>query len=59
MVTDVDDTRGQAVADKILAGGSDAIYLHQDVTLEDAWPGVIATSERRFGHLDIMVATPG
>jgi NAD(P)-dependent dehydrogenase (short-subunit alcohol dehydrogenase family) len=33
--------------------------LHQDVSFEESWPGVIAAAERRFGRLDVMVANAG
>ena len=53
-VTDLDDARGGALAENI--GG---LYLHQDVTDEAAWPGVIAAVEKNFGRLDILVANAG
>jgi len=56
VITDIDDARGTALADSI---GNDAIFLHQDVSDEAAWPGAIAAAERRFGRLDIMVANAG
>ena len=56
IVTDLDDPRGQALVDKI---GGEAVYLHQDVSLEESWPGVIDAAERRFGRLDVMVANAG
>jgi NAD(P)-dependent dehydrogenase (short-subunit alcohol dehydrogenase family) len=59
VVTDVDDAGGQAVVDKIGSAGGEAIYLHQDVTLEESWPGIIEATERRFGRLDVMVANAG
>src|ERR1700730_9634655 len=59
VVTDVDDAGGQAVADKIGSAGGEAIYLHQDVTLEENWPAIIEATEQRFGHLDVMVANAG
>src|SRR5580693_4340403 len=59
VVTDVDDAGGQAVVDKIGSAGGEAIFLHQDVTLEESWPGIIEATERRFGHLDVMVANAG
>jgi NAD(P)-dependent dehydrogenase (short-subunit alcohol dehydrogenase family) len=34
-------------------------FLHQDVSLEEAQPGVIEVTERRFGRLDVMVANAG
>jgi NAD(P)-dependent dehydrogenase (short-subunit alcohol dehydrogenase family) len=45
VVTDVDDANGQAVVDKIGSAGDEAIYLHQDVTLEETWPGIIEATE--------------
>ena len=59
VVTDLDDIGGQAVVDKIGSAGGEAIFLHQDVTLEESWPGIIEATERRFGRLDVMVANAG
>ena len=59
IVTDLDDARGQAVFAEIGSSGGEAIYLHQDVSLEESWPAVIEASERRFGRLDVMVANAG
>jgi len=39
--------------------GSETLYLHQDVSLEESWPGVIEATERRFGCLDVLVANAG
>jgi NAD(P)-dependent dehydrogenase (short-subunit alcohol dehydrogenase family) len=59
VITDLDDTGGQAVVDKICRAGGEALFLHQDVSLEESWPGVIDATERRFGRLDVMVANAG
>jgi NAD(P)-dependent dehydrogenase (short-subunit alcohol dehydrogenase family) len=59
LLTDLDDARGEALADRIRAEGGEAHYRHQDVTDEARWPEVIAEAERRFGRLDIMVANAG
>jgi len=59
LLTDLDDARGEALADRIRAEGGEAQYLHQDVTDEARWPEVIAEAERRYGRLDIMVANAG
>ena len=32
------------------------ICLHQDVSIEEDWPGVIEATERRFGRLNVMMA---
>jgi len=49
----------RAVVDKIRSAGGEAIFLHQDVTLEESWPGIIETTERRLGRLGVMVANAG
>jgi NAD(P)-dependent dehydrogenase (short-subunit alcohol dehydrogenase family) len=59
VVTDLDDAGGQAVVDQICSDGGEAIFLHQDVSLEESWPGVIEATERHFGRLDVMVANAG
>ena len=59
VVTDMDDTGGRSVVNKISGAGGEAIYLHQDVTLEETWPVVIEATERSFGRLDVMVANAG
>jgi NAD(P)-dependent dehydrogenase (short-subunit alcohol dehydrogenase family) len=59
VVTDLDDPWGQAVVAEIGRAGGEAVYLHQDVSLEESWPGVIEATEQRFGHLDVMVANAG
>ena len=59
VVTDLDDVGGQGVVDKVASAGGEAIFLHQDVSLEDGWPGIIEATERRFGRLDVMVANAG
>jgi NAD(P)-dependent dehydrogenase (short-subunit alcohol dehydrogenase family) len=59
VVTDLDDAGGQAIVEAIGSAGGDALFLHQEVSLEESWPGVIEAAERRFGHLDVMVANAG
>jgi len=59
VITDLDDAGGQALVEKIGGAGGEAIYLHQDVSVEEDWPPIIETVERRFGRLDVMVANAG
>ena len=59
VVTDLDDPRGQAVVAEIGRAGGEAVYLHQDVSLEESWPSVVEATEQRFGPLDVMVANAG
>src|SRR3712207_3628989 len=59
VLTDLDDARGEALADRIRAAGGEALYLHQDVTDEARWAEVVAETEQRHGRLDILVANAG
>jgi NAD(P)-dependent dehydrogenase (short-subunit alcohol dehydrogenase family) len=59
VVTDIDDTLGAAVVARIEAAGGEAVFVHQDVTDEAAWPEVVAAAVARYGRLDIMVANAG
>ncbi|HYM01856.1 MAG TPA: SDR family NAD(P)-dependent oxidoreductase, partial [Stellaceae bacterium] len=59
LATDIDDIGGAALAEKIKAEGGVALYRHQDVTHEAAWPEIIGTAEKHFGRLDILVANAG
>jgi NAD(P)-dependent dehydrogenase (short-subunit alcohol dehydrogenase family) len=59
VVTDLDDSRGETLVAEIGSAGGEAVFLHQDVSLEESWPGIIEATERRFGRLDVMVANAG
>jgi NAD(P)-dependent dehydrogenase (short-subunit alcohol dehydrogenase family) len=59
VITDLDDARGAALAAEITAAGGSALYLHQDVTDEAGWADAIATAEKTFGGLHILVANAG
>src|SRR3712207_3138449 len=59
VLTDLDDARGEALAERIRAAGGQARFLHQDVTDEARWPEVVAETERLFGGLHILVANAG
>ena len=59
VLTDVDDTGGEALAAKLRAAGYEALYLHQDVTDEARWAEVVATIEATYGRLDVLVSNAG
>ena len=59
VITDIDASRGKALAEKIVADGGKAIFLQQDVTSEARWPEVIEAAEKGFGGLHILVANAG
>jgi NAD(P)-dependent dehydrogenase (short-subunit alcohol dehydrogenase family) len=56
VITDVQDPMGETLATEL---GAPAVYLHHDVTSEDAWIEVIAMVKRDFGRLDILVNNAG
>lgn len=56
IVADITDEAGQKVAAEM---GSDALYLHLDVTCEERWQQVMDEILTRFGQLDILVNNAG
>ncbi|HEX3537714.1 MAG TPA: SDR family NAD(P)-dependent oxidoreductase [Stellaceae bacterium] len=59
VISDIDDSGGNALRGRIEAGGATAIYLRHDVTDESAWQSVVGEIDRRFGRLDLLVANAG
>lgn len=59
LITDIDDTPGKGVVERINKSGGTAHYMRHDVRDEAAWPGIVAEAEKRYGRLDIMVANAG
>jgi len=59
VVTDVDELKGSEVVAAIKKAGSEAVFLHQDVTSEPRWAEVVGEIERRFGRLDVLVSNAG
>jgi NAD(P)-dependent dehydrogenase (short-subunit alcohol dehydrogenase family) len=59
MVTDVDDSRGQAVADELVQRTARAAYLHLDVVSEAQWQQAVSTTVERFGGIDVLVNNAG
>ena len=59
VLTDIQDEAGCAVADAITAAGGDVLYIHHDVTNEDAWRAVVSAVRDRYGRLDVLVNNAG
>ena len=59
VVTDIDAAGAQRCAGAIRNAGGEAIWLAQDVTNEDVWKQVIATTVETFGRLDVLVNNAG
>src|ERR1043166_4789186 len=58
-IADVLDERGRETARVLEGGGGEALYLHLDVTSEEAWSAALAAILGRFGKLDILVNNAG
>jgi len=58
---DVRDEEGRGVAASINARGDAgrALYVHLDVTRADDWEHAVASAERTFGGLDVLVNNAG
>jgi 3(or 17)beta-hydroxysteroid dehydrogenase len=59
VVTDINLPSAEVTANSIVKAGGTAIALEHDVTNNDAWESVIATTISRFHHLDILVNNAG
>ena len=59
VVTDCIDVEGEAVAKSIRDSEGRALYVHLDVSSEDAWRQAVATTLKAFGRLDVLVNNAG
>jgi NAD(P)-dependent dehydrogenase (short-subunit alcohol dehydrogenase family) len=56
---DVDDSRGQALADRLVSDGVRAIYVHCNVASKTEVDAAIATTLAAFGRIDALVNNAG
>jgi 3alpha(or 20beta)-hydroxysteroid dehydrogenase len=56
---DVLDDAGEQTAQRLLADGLPAVYRHLDVADPAGWEDLVAWTENRFGHLDVLVNNAG
>lgn len=59
LLTDVQDTAGEAAAKAIRLTGGQALYQHHDVSDEGAWEAAVGAAREHFGNLDILVNNAG
>ncbi len=59
VVTDINETSGQAVADEIIAAGGQAVFIRHDVTSGSEWKAVVDQAVTTFGKVDILVNNAG
>ena len=56
---DVRRLEGQAVAERIVAAGGEAVFVELDVTQEADWERAVELAVSTFGRLDILVNNAG
>jgi 3(or 17)beta-hydroxysteroid dehydrogenase len=59
VLTDIDASAGEAVAESIRKAGGNATFLVQDASDEEQWQQVIATIRKEHGRLDVLVNNAG
>jgi NAD(P)-dependent dehydrogenase (short-subunit alcohol dehydrogenase family) len=59
MIADLDDARGESLAQRIVAAGGQARYLHCDVGNRDDIVNVVNRAVHDYGRLDVMVNNAG
>ena len=59
IIADVLEQEGRKIEAEISETGGVALFLHLDVTDENQWREVVATTVSRFGKLDILVNNAG
>jgi NAD(P)-dependent dehydrogenase (short-subunit alcohol dehydrogenase family) len=59
VVADIDRALGAAVADRITAGGGNALFVPTDVSQRADVERLVATTVERFGHLDCAFNNAG
>ena len=56
---DVDDSRGQALADRLVAQGARATYVHCNVARKSEVDAAVTTTMAAFGRIDALVNNAG
>ena len=59
VISDLDETHGNAVVAEIKKAGGEAVFFKQNVTDEDGWIQIIADIKKTFGKLNVVVNNAG
>ena len=59
IITDLNTSEGEAVAEEINNSGGEAIFIQQDAASEDDWKRVVETGTQHFGKIDVLVNNAG
>jgi len=59
VIADVSEDLGRQVEAEIKDSSGDAVFMHLDVTSEDAWDSAVTATVERYGKVDILVNNAG
>ena len=59
LVTDVNESAGNATVEIINAAGGEAVFIRHDVSNEADWEAVIALAIKDFGGVDVLINNAG
>ncbi|MDA1189759.1 MAG: SDR family NAD(P)-dependent oxidoreductase, partial [Chloroflexi bacterium] len=59
VVADVNETKGQATVEGLLADGRDAMFVKLDVMRKANWQAAIDATVSQYGRLDVLVHAAG
>ena len=59
IISDIQDSLGEAVIKDLVAKGGEATYLHHDVSSEESWKEAISKIDSKYGLLDILFNNAG
>jgi len=59
VVVDMNDSAGQAAVEELRTAGSEAVYVHADVSKAADAEGMVRAAEESFGRLDVMFNNAG
>jgi NAD(P)-dependent dehydrogenase (short-subunit alcohol dehydrogenase family) len=59
VIADVLEQEGNELAQAIRKNGGDALFVHLDVTKEDAWQAAVSKTVERYGQINALVNNAG
>jgi NAD(P)-dependent dehydrogenase (short-subunit alcohol dehydrogenase family) len=59
IISDIQDSLGEAVIKDLVAKGGEATYLHHDVSSEESWKESISKIDSKYGLLDVLFNNAG
>ncbi len=59
VVADINQDKGEAVAEAIRAAGGEAVFMPLDVTKEESWQALLDATVQKFGKLTVLVNNAG